>query len=748
MRVAVVGAGVAGLAAARALRQSGADVVIFEQGDRVGGVLRSRADDGYVHEHAANGFLGSDEGGAIELAHELGVVIEEASPAARRRWIYLDGALRALPANPFELVTTDLLSWRGKLSALAEPLRPARRVADESVAAFARRRLGPEIAHAVVGPFVTGVFAARADELSLRAAFPQIAALEDRGGLVRGGIARLLENCKDRAGGERARLSAPIGGVEVLVEAIADELRPSLRLSTAVASISRVGDAVAVALAGAGTERFDRAVLASPAHASAALVADAAPQLAAVLRSIPYAPIAIVYLGYERSRIDHPLDGFGFLVAEGEPLRMLGTVFESVLWSRRAPEGRVLLRCIFGGGRDPEAMALDDESLITLAQRELGPLLGIEGEAEHTAVVRWQRGIAQYTLGHLDRVARAEELARPLGLVLAGSAYHGVAVNKLIADAGRVVREVLGAAQKAAGILVLFAAITALIACGGKNKRSAAGDGDGGDDAAAVHDAGPTTPEGAAPSYRLAPTDTEGKVAGAGTLDVSVQWVSPPATLRRSPGRTACGTRVPEPVSVHTMHGVRNAVVSLVDINQGRAPGPDEVVELSLSRCLFDDRVVVAPRLGAGLEIASADERRHQVDLAHLGAAGTGEAEVIGVMPLPIIGHRRRVALDRPGVVRATSAVDPAVQAWIIAPPHPYVAETSDSGTATLAEIPAGTYKVRAWHPPLAAGEPPKIAEATVEIKAGETTQLRLPLEGEPWEQDKGTRGGTLPADE
>jgi hypothetical protein len=408
----------------------------------------------------------------------------------------------------------------------------------------------------------------------------------------------------------------------------------------------------------------------------------------------------------------------------------------------------VLLRCIFGGGRDPDAVSLDDESLITLAQRDLGPVLGIEGEAEHTAVVKWQRGIAQYTLGHLDRVARAEELARPQGLVLAGSAYHGVAVNKLIADAGRVVREVLGAAQQAATLLLLILAITALAACGGKNKRGAGGDGDGGDEAAAGHDGGPTTPEGAAEPYRLAPTDAEGKVAGAGALEVTVQWVSPPAALRRSPGRTTCGTRVPAPISVHTMHGVRDAVVSLVDIDQGRAPGPDQVVELSLSSCLFDDRVVVAPRLGAGLEIASADERRHQVDLAHLGAAGTGEAEAIGAVPLPIVGHRRGLALDRPGVLRATSTLDPAVQAWIVAPPHPYVAETSDSGAVTLAEIPAGTYTVRAWHPPLSAGQPPKVAEATVEIKPGETTSLRLPLEGEPWEQDKGTRGGTLSTDD
>lgn len=749
MRVAVVGAGVAGLAAARALRQSGAEVTVFEQSQRPGGVLRSSTESGYVHEHAANGFLGSDEGGAIDLAGELGVVIENASPAARRRWIYLDGALRALPANPLELVTTDLLSWRGKLAALGEPLRPVRRVADESVGAFARRRLGPEIARAIVAPFVTGVFAARADELSLRAAFPQLAALEDRGGLVRGGVARLLEGRRQRGGNRRprARLSAPVGGVEVLVEALADELQATLRLGTAVVAVRREADAAIVSLAGGDSERFDRVVLATPAYASAALVADAAPELAAVLRAIPYAPIAIVYLGFERTRVGHPLDGFGFLVAEDEPLRMLGAVFESVLWSHRAPEGRVLLRCMFGGGRDPDAVSLGDEQLIDLAQRDLGPLLDIDGDAEHTAVVKWQRGIAQYTLGHLDRVAQAEALARPHGLVLAGSAYHGVAVNKLIADAARVVREVLGSAQKAAAILVLLLAVTTLAACGGKNKRGASGDGDGGD-AAAAHDGGQATPEGTAAPYRLAPTDGEGRVADSGAIEVTVQWVSPPAALRRSPGRTACGTRLPEPISVHTMHGVRNAVVTLVGIERGRAAAPDAVVELTLRDCLFDDRVLIAPRLGTALEIASADERRHQVDLAHLGAAGTADAEPIGAMPLPIIGHRRRIALDQPGILRATSALDPGARSWIVAPPHPYVAETSGRGEVRFDEVPAGAYTIRVWHPPLGPDQPPKVVEGQVEVKAGETAELRLPLEGEPWEVDKGTRGGTLEDDE
>ena len=169
MRIAVVGGGLAGLTAARALVAAGIDVQVFEASARPGGVIETTQVDGFVREHAASSFLGGPARGALALCKELGVPVVPASPRARRRWIYIDGKLRALPRNPIELVRSDLLTWRGKLDLLREPFRGGRDPAeagDESMHAFAARRLGAEAARAIVAPFVTGVFAADAHDIT------------------------------------------------------------------------------------------------------------------------------------------------------------------------------------------------------------------------------------------------------------------------------------------------------------------------------------------------------------------------------------------------------------------------------------------------------------------------------------------------------------------------------------------------------------------------------------------------------
>jgi len=178
MKIAVIGGGLGGLAAARALVAAGHDPHVLEAASRTGGVLHTSTSEGYVREQAASSFLGSPPRGARALCEQLGVPVEQASPRAKRRWIFIDGKLRALPRNPFEMVRTDLLTWRGKLDLLREPLRPPRDAGDESVYAFAARRFGAETARAVVAPFVTGIYAADAHDVSLEAAFPKLAELD------------------------------------------------------------------------------------------------------------------------------------------------------------------------------------------------------------------------------------------------------------------------------------------------------------------------------------------------------------------------------------------------------------------------------------------------------------------------------------------------------------------------------------------------------------------------------------------
>jgi protoporphyrinogen/coproporphyrinogen III oxidase len=442
MKIAVVGGGIGGLVAARALVRAGHDAQVLEAAPRAGGVVGTSAVDGYVREHAASSFLGGPGDGAYALCRELGVAVDKASPRARARWIYLDGKLRALPRSPIDLVTSDLLTWRGKLDLLREPFRPAGQGNDESVHAFAARRFGAEAARAIVSPFVTGIYAADAHDISLPAGFPRLAALDARGGIVRGMLAQAARGLVGRLRGATQATTprgmwAPKGGLGALVDALTGELGGRIRLGARVARIEPADGGVRI-----GDARWDGAVLAIPAEDAAGLVA--VPDLANRLAAFHRAPAALVYLGFPEAAVPRARDGFGLLVAQGEDVRVLGVVFESTVWPDRAPAGHVLLRCIFGGGRDPEATKLDDAALTAQAVRDVGIVLGATAAPTHTSVVRWQRGVAQYTLGHRDRVRDAVALARGQRIVLAGADYRGPGINDLCADGAAVVAEVGG----------------------------------------------------------------------------------------------------------------------------------------------------------------------------------------------------------------------------------------------------------------------------------------------------------------
>jgi oxygen-dependent protoporphyrinogen oxidase len=442
MRIAVIGGGIGGLAAAHALCGAGFDAHVLEAGDHPGGVIGTSRVDGFLREHAASSFLGGPPRGALALCKDLGVPVEHASKSAKKRFIYIDGALRQLPRSPVDLVRTDLLTWRGKLALLREPLaKPRARGADESMHAFAARRFGPEAARAIFAPFVTGVFAADSHAVSLEAGFPRLAALDDAGGIVRGFAKQAAGQVLARVTGTSPARTprgmwAPVGGVGALVEALAHSLGSRVKTGTRVRAIAPTDRGVLV-----DGDRWDAAVLATAATDGAALTEAAMPDLASKLRGFERAPVALVYLGVRARDVPAAADGFGALVATGEEPRVLGIVFESTVWPDRAPEGHALLRCIYGGARDPSAAALADDELIAQAASDLERVLGATIDPLHASVVRWSHGLAQYPVGHRDLVRAAVAAGRTHRIALAGADYRGAGINDLCADRDVIVSE-------------------------------------------------------------------------------------------------------------------------------------------------------------------------------------------------------------------------------------------------------------------------------------------------------------------
>lgn len=441
--VLVIGAGISGLTAAFRLARSGLRVEVMDADSRPGGVIGTKRSAGVLYERGPNSILDTNRY-IPALLNDLGIDQEriEAGRVASKRYVVRGGTLAALPTTPAAFIKTPVFSLRAKLRLLREPLIPrAHQTYDQSVSEFVKRRLGQEFLDYGIEPFVAGIYAGDPDELSLRAAFPRLHALEQRyGSLIIGQLlgarerARQTERAKNVAGSFSFR-----EGMQTLPDALA---RAIGRVRTRVrATHIRRGDdrGLIVQLEDAGGAFEARArsvVLAVPAHAAAVLVRAAAPDAASALAAIPCPAVASVAVSYSRSAVAHALDGFGFLVPRVERRRILGSLFSSTLFAGRAAGDAVLLTTFLGGRRNPEVAAQSDDEIGRTVTGELAELVGASGAPRLCAVTRWREAIPQYTLGHLERMERALAAERALpGLFLCSSYRGGVSVGDCIKSA-------------------------------------------------------------------------------------------------------------------------------------------------------------------------------------------------------------------------------------------------------------------------------------------------------------------------
>jgi oxygen-dependent protoporphyrinogen oxidase len=436
--VAIIGGGITGLTAAFRLQQRGIPVILYEAGNRVGGVIQSVRQDGFLAECGPNTILETSPK-ISALINDLGLEGRRmySDPAAANRYLVRDGKLVPLPDSFLRFLRTPLFSTAAKLRLLAEPfIGPAAADCEESVAEFVLRRLGREFLDYAINPLVGGVYAGDPARLSVKQAFPKLNAVEQKyHSLIVGQFLGSRER-KRRAevSKQNANKLSFDEGLQVLTDELARQLGSAVRLGSPVTAIQQTkqGWVVAASIDGKQCWTGHSAVFfAGTAHRLAQLqiLAENAPDLSS-LSEIYYPPVASIVLGFRRQDVAHPLDGFGMLIPQVEGFDTLGAVFSSSLFQNRAPAGQVTLTSYLGGARNPDLALQEPAALVRLVVEDLRKLLGVRGRPtfEHQFVYR--KAIPQYEVGYgqfKELMSRAE--TKCPGLFLGGHYRDGISLG-------------------------------------------------------------------------------------------------------------------------------------------------------------------------------------------------------------------------------------------------------------------------------------------------------------------------------
>jgi oxygen-dependent protoporphyrinogen oxidase len=458
--IAVIGGGIAGLAAAFFLKDSPVRVTVLEGSSRLGGKLSASEVAGVPMDEGAEALLARRPEG-IELITEAGLADDVVPAGVTSSAIYTRGAMRPLPRRQFmgvpadldELAATGVISPEGIARARHErdePVPLAADAADTSVTGYIGARLGGEIVDRLVDPLLGGVYAGRSEDLSFQATLAPLAAATRRHPTLTQAAASLLPGKPGNAlPGEENPKPAPVFvtltiGLGALPEVLAKGSGADVRINAMVRELKRTQGGWRLTIGSAAAPEYldaDAVILAIPAAPAARLLRETVADAAAQLDQIPYASMAVVTLAFPATAFfadQRPEQRrSGYLVPAVDGLAVKAATFSTVKWPHLAAVAPVhIVRCSIGRSGDVAVLQRDDNDLIDLAAAELADAIGITARSVARRVSRWGGGLPQYNVGHLDRVARirAAVAAQP-GLAVAGAAYDGVGIPACIATA-------------------------------------------------------------------------------------------------------------------------------------------------------------------------------------------------------------------------------------------------------------------------------------------------------------------------
>ncbi|MEX0904609.1 MAG: protoporphyrinogen oxidase [Balneolaceae bacterium] len=432
--IAIVGAGITGLSAAWALKKSGGHADIFERKGEPGGAIKTVQNNMWQLEYGPNTLLLKQKE-VKEMIDAVGLKGDmiTANPGAKKRYIIKNGKPEPLPYSVLSAVKTPLFSPGGKLRIAMEPFIFKSQNRNQSVAEFVRRRLGPEILDYAINPFVAGIFANNPEDLSLQHAFPVMDSLEQEyGSLIGGAIAKYFR--KKNPGKIPSSLVSFKNGIQQLPVALAKETGPCY-FNHDVAKIGK-GEGGWYITSQMGVHGpYKQVVVNVPVYKWNRDFLPVTGQQLDQLQAIEYPPLSIMLLGYRKEDVEHPLDGFGFLVPEKEKRSILGALFSSTLFEGRTPEGHHLLTVFAGGGRSPDIARMESEKLLHIVQKELRELLGVTAEPVFKDHVFWPKSIPGYHMGYDKILSVLDEIeSENPGLYLAGNFRNGISVPDCISN--------------------------------------------------------------------------------------------------------------------------------------------------------------------------------------------------------------------------------------------------------------------------------------------------------------------------
>ncbi len=432
--VLIIGAGISGLTTAWWLAEQGIKVEVWESAARVGGKIESTQEQGYLSESAA-GLLVNFRPDIDRLIKRCNLAAtKQHRPESLNRYVLHEGKLIPVPMTVRGIAKSPLWSRRGKLRMLAEGLIVGKGKADESVSQFVCRRFGREMLDTAIDPFVSGTLASDPDLAEAASILPRLKALESQYGSITRGM--LINKLWQRRRINSADTFSFEGGMEQLVNAIATHPGIHIRQNTSVRQLehNQYGwMARATSPFGEHQQQFSQLVMSTPADISAQLLSPLDPELSELLASIEYAPLAVLHMGFDQQKIQHSLDGTGFLVAKRDRLELNGNLWMSSLFPQRAPTGKALLTSYLGGARNPQQMALPEEKMIDQALAGLSHLLGLKGGPEYVRLIRHSRGLPLYHGAYQTKLRKINHLMmKHTGLHLCGNYLGGVSVRERI----------------------------------------------------------------------------------------------------------------------------------------------------------------------------------------------------------------------------------------------------------------------------------------------------------------------------